>query len=205
MENVVEHQSLWKRLSVIDWLYAALLCTGSLYAFSAYGRHMDVYEEAILLLAGPTFAYLGWQWKPMRWLMPLLAVLSLFAISQYAGQLDFASKKFFLKYLLSSQSAILWMSTFFFLSTLFYWGGLIARSDFGASVGSGLCWAAVVIGSTGTSPWGPLRPVGTLTMASQISMPLVTFPKTAYPHPSKLGKSRLLLSFTLIKNWEVAL
>jgi cytochrome c-type biogenesis protein CcsB len=149
MENIVEHQSFWKRLTVIDWLYAALLCTGSLYAFRTYGMHMDVYEEAILLLAAPTFAYLGWHWKPMRWLMPLLAVLSLFAISQYAGQLDFASKKFFLKYLFSSQSAILWMSTFFFLSTLFYWGGLIARSDFGASVGSGLCWAAVVMGATG--------------------------------------------------------
>lgn len=149
MENIVEHQSFWKRLTVIDWLYAALLCTGSLYAFRTYGMHMDVYEEAILLLAGPTFAYLGWHWKPMRWLMPLLAVLSLFAISQYAGQLDSASKKFFLKYLFSSQSAILWMSTFFFLSTLFYWGGLIARSDFGASVGSGLCWAAVVMGATG--------------------------------------------------------
>lgn len=149
MENIVEHQSFWKRLTVIDWLYAALLCTGSLYAFRTYGMHMDVYEEAILLLAAPTFAYLGWHWKPMRWLMPLLAVLSLFAISQYAGQLDSASKKFFLKYLFSSQSAILWMSTFFFLSTLFYWGGLIARSDFGASVGSGLCWAAVVMGATG--------------------------------------------------------
>lgn len=149
MENIVEHQSFFKRLTAIDWLYAALLCTGSLYAFKTYGMHMDVYEEAILLLAGPTFAYLGWHWKPMRWLMPLLAVLSLFAISQYAGQLDSASKKFFLKYLLSSQSAILWMSTFFFLSTLFYWGGLIARSNFGASVGSGLCWAAVVIGTTG--------------------------------------------------------
>lgn len=149
MENIVEHQSFLKRLTVIDWLYAALLCTGSLYAFSAYGKHMDVYEEAILLLTGPTFAFLGWHWKPMRWLMPLLAILSLFAISQYAGQLDLASKKFFLKYLLSSQSAILWMSTFFFLSTLFYWGGLIARSDFGASVGSGLCWAAVVMGATG--------------------------------------------------------
>lgn len=149
MENIVEHQSFWKRLTVVDWLYAALLCTGSLYAFRTYGMHMDVYEEAILLLAAPTFAYLGWHWKPMRWLMPLLAVLSLFAISQYAGQLDSASKKFFLKYLFSSQSAILWMSTFFFLSTLFYWGGLIARSDFGASVGSGLCWAAVVMGATG--------------------------------------------------------
>jgi cytochrome c-type biogenesis protein CcsB len=41
------------------------------------------------------------------------------------------------------------MSALFFLSTLFYWGGLLARSPFGASVGSSLCWAAVLLGFTG--------------------------------------------------------
>ncbi|HEY5799097.1 MAG TPA: c-type cytochrome biogenesis protein CcsB, partial [Burkholderiaceae bacterium] len=103
----------------------------------------------ILVLAAPTFAWLGWHWKPVRWLMPLLAVLALFAISLYGGSLDAGNKKFFLKYMLSSQSAILWMSAMFFLSTLFYWGGLIARSEFGGSVGSKLCWAGVVLGFTG--------------------------------------------------------
>jgi len=81
--------------------------------------------------------------------MALLAVLSLWAISLYGGSLDMANTRFFLKYMLSSQSAILWMSMLFFLSTLFYWGGLIARSDFGAAIGSKLCWAAVVLGFTG--------------------------------------------------------
>ena len=110
---------------------------------------MDIYEKAILLLAAPTFAWLGWRWKPVRPLMLILALLSLSATSLYAGNLELANQKFFLKYLLSSQSAILWMSTLFFLATLFYWGGLILRSDFGSSVGSILCWAAVVMGFTG--------------------------------------------------------
>ncbi len=149
METSLSYQGYWKRLGAFDWLYALMLSAGALYAFNMYGAHMDIYEEVILLLTAPTFAVLGWNWKPIRALMIVLAVLSLFAISQYAGSLDLANKKFFLKYLLSSQSAILWMSTFFILSTLFYWGGLIARSDFGASVGSGLCWAAVVMGFTG--------------------------------------------------------
>jgi cytochrome c-type biogenesis protein CcsB len=149
METSLTYQSYWTRLSAFDWLYAFMLSAGALYAFNMYGAHMDIYEEAILLLSAPTFAVLGWNWKPVRALMIVLAVLSLFAISQYAGSLDLANKKFFLKYLLSSQSAILWMSTFFVLSTMFYWGGLIARSDFGASVGSGLCWAAVIMGFTG--------------------------------------------------------
>ncbi|MDB5756837.1 MAG: ccsB [Burkholderia sp.] len=139
----------FRRLSVIDWLYALALFAGSLYALNRYGQHMDYYEQAILVLAAPTFAWLGWQWKSVRWLMALLAVLSLWAVSLYGGSLEMANTKFFLKYMLSSQSAILWMSTLFFLSTLFYWGGVVARSDFGAAIGSKLCWAAVVLGFTG--------------------------------------------------------
>lgn len=139
----------FKKLSVIDWLYAAALLAGSLFALNRFGNYMDYYEKTILVLAAPTFAWLGWHWKPVRWLMALLAILALFAIMLYGGSLDMANKKFFLKYLLSSQSAILWMSTLFFLSTLFYWGGLVTRSNFGSSIGSKLCWAAVVFGFTG--------------------------------------------------------
>ncbi|MBY0572425.1 MAG: c-type cytochrome biogenesis protein CcsB [Undibacterium sp.] len=143
------YRNYFQRLTVFDWLYATLLCMASLYTLMRFGANMDIYEKVILLLTAPTFAYLGWNWKALRLLLPLLALLSLFAIAQYSGSLELANKKFFLKYLLSSQSAILWMSVFFVLSTLFYWGGLIARSDFGAAVGSSLCWAAVVMGFTG--------------------------------------------------------
>jgi len=148
-QNYTPYQSYFKRLSILDWLYAVALCMSSLFALQRFGMHMDVYEKGILLLAAPTFAWLGWNWKPVRPLMLILAVLSLFAMHLYAGSLEMANQKFFLKYLLSSQSAILWMSTLFFLSTLFYWGGLITRSAFGSSIGSVLCWAAVVMGFTG--------------------------------------------------------
>jgi cytochrome c-type biogenesis protein CcsB len=60
-----------------------------------------------------------------------------------------AQSRFLLKYLFSSQSAILWMSVLFFLSTLFHWGGLLARTDFGVAVGSKLCWAAILMGFVG--------------------------------------------------------
>jgi cytochrome c-type biogenesis protein CcsB len=139
----------FKRLGLLDWIYAAVLLAASLFALNRFGAYMDGYEKAILVLAAPTFAALGWHWKPVRWLMVLIALLSFWAISLYAGSLDMASKKFFLKYMLSSQSAILWMSALFVFSTVFYWIGLVARSDFGASVGSKLCWAAVVLGFTG--------------------------------------------------------
>ncbi|TFW21073.1 c-type cytochrome biogenesis protein CcsB [Massilia arenosa] len=139
----------FRRLNTFDWLYAALLLAGAVYALNRFGAYMDVYEKAILVMAVPTFAALGWHWKPVRWLMPLIAVLALWAIMLYGGSLDAANQRFMLKYMLSSQSAILWMSAFFVFSTAFYWIGLIARSPFGGAVGSRLCWAAVVVGFTG--------------------------------------------------------
>ena len=139
----------FKRLTAFDWLFAAALVGASLFALQRYGDFMDIYEKAILLLAAPAFAALGWHWKPVRWLIPLVAALSLFGVSLYDGSLDNANTRFFLKYMLSSQSAILWMSTLFAFSTVFYWVGLLSRSNFGTSVGSKLCWAAVVLGWTG--------------------------------------------------------
>ena len=142
-----QEPGFFKRLSLIDWLYGAGLLAASLFGLVRFGAFMDIYEKAILLAAAPTFAWLGWYWKPVRWLIPVAAVLSLFAIELYGGHLDMANQKFFLKYILSSQSAILWMGTLFVLSTLFYWIGLVARSEFGSSVGSLLCWARRSAGS----------------------------------------------------------
>jgi cytochrome c-type biogenesis protein CcsB len=139
----------FRSLHPIDWLYGAMLLAASLFALNRYGAYMDVYEKAILVLAAPTFAWLGWHWKPVRWLIPVAAALALFAISLYTGNLEMANQKFFLKYLFSSQSAILWMSTCFVFSTVFYMIGLGARSPMCASIGSMLCWAAVVMGLTG--------------------------------------------------------
>ncbi len=139
----------FKQLSVLDWLFSAALFAAAIFAFNRYGAHMDYYEKGVLLLAAPTFSWLGWHWKSVRWLMALLAVLALSAIALYGGSLDMANKSFFLKYMLSSQSAILWMSLLFFLSTMFYWVGFLARSESNMSIASKLCWAAVVLGFTG--------------------------------------------------------
>ncbi|MGW8390148.1 c-type cytochrome biogenesis protein CcsB [Pseudoduganella sp. HUAS MS19] len=148
-QTYTQQPGYFKRLNAFDWLFALALCTGALYAFNRFGAYMDVYEKVILLASAPVFAALGWYWKPLRWLMPLSFALALLAVSLYGGDLAAADKRFFLKYMLSSQSAILWMSTMFVLSTLFYWVGLVARSDVGGAIGSRLCWAGIVLGLTG--------------------------------------------------------
>ncbi|WP_020655711.1 c-type cytochrome biogenesis protein CcsB [Massilia niastensis] len=144
-----EEPGYFRRLNAIDWLYGIGLFAAALFALNRYADYMDIYEKAILLCSAPVFAALGWYWKPMRWLLPLVGALSLGAIALYGDSLEAANQKFFLKYMLSSQSAILWMSALFVFSTAFYWIGLIGRSSFGGAVGAKLCWAGVVLGATG--------------------------------------------------------
>ena len=97
----------------------------------------------------PVFVVLGWRWKPVRPLMAGIAALSLLAIQVYHGDLARADNAFFLKYFLSSQSAILWMSALFVFATVFYWIGLLSRSPTGAAIGSKMTWAAVLMGFVG--------------------------------------------------------
>jgi cytochrome c-type biogenesis protein CcsB len=143
-----------------DWLFAALVIAGGLFAFSRYGVAMDGYEKGILTFAMPALIALGWFWRPLRLLCVLVAAASLLAISLYARQTDgfgadlaAADKVFWLKYMLSSQSAILWMSVLFYMSTLFYWGGFFTKSGEASaaeSIGSKLAWGAVFMALTGT-------------------------------------------------------
>jgi cytochrome c-type biogenesis protein CcsB len=140
---------LIKRIAVLDWAFALLLLAGAGYAFSRYGAFMDVYERAILVAFVPALAWFGWFFKPVRLLVVVVTALSLFGMMLYHGDLATAEKTFALKYFLSSQSAIMWMSALFFLATASYWFGLFAQSPFSARVGSRLTWFAIGLGLIG--------------------------------------------------------
>jgi cytochrome c-type biogenesis protein CcsB len=148
------------RRSAGDWGFAALVTGGAAFAFQRYGGAMDVYERAILVGAVPALIALGWFWAALRILSLGVGAATLLAISLYARQTDgfgadlaAADNVFLLKYFLSSQSAILWMSLLFFISTVFYWTGMLARAGGGATgfrLGSGMAWAAVALALVGT-------------------------------------------------------
>ncbi len=136
---------------LFDWLFAALVLTGAVVALTRFGMFMDGYDKSILLGAVPGIIWLSWFWKPLRLLVGLTAALSLLAVFAYQGELSRSEQVFWLKYFLSSQSAILWMSMLFFMSTVFYWIGLLAREGNGmASIGSKLAWTAVLLALVGT-------------------------------------------------------
>lgn len=138
-----------KRPSVWDGLFLLILTLGAGYASQQYHSYMDGYEMAILWSVVPVVAYLGYRWASLRTLCVAVGGLSLLSIASYGGQLQAAETKFFLKYLLSSQSAILWMGVMFGLATVSYWIGLLGRSDTSLFVGSALTWGAVLMGFTG--------------------------------------------------------
>ena len=138
-----------KQLSPIDWLYSVALIAASIFAFSKYGEFMDAYETLFLFGAGITFSVLGWFWKPMRALVTGVAALSLFSISLYQGDLERANQAFLLKYLIGSQTAVMWMNVLFVLSMLTYCFALFKRSAFTGKVATLLVWGAILMGFVG--------------------------------------------------------
>ena len=144
-----DHSRLLRPTGIGDWLFALVLAGAAVFALRQYGGFMDVYDKGILLLVVPGLAAIGWAWKPFRVFLAAAAALALASITLYQGDLARAEQVFFLKYLISSQTAIMWMSALVFIATGAYWLGLLARSDFAEKTGSALTWCAVTMGTTG--------------------------------------------------------
>ena len=150
------NQGYFTQRNVLDWVFAALVIAGGLFAFSTYGQAMDVYEKGILIGVMPAVIALAWFWRPLRVLLLVVAGFSLLSVMSYqgpeGGSLARAETVFWLKYFLSSQSAILWMSVLFFMSTVFYWIGMFSRNqgDAMSLIGSRLAWVAVGMALIGT-------------------------------------------------------
>ncbi|HVC48933.1 MAG TPA: c-type cytochrome biogenesis protein CcsB [Burkholderiales bacterium] len=150
MELVHESKpALLRELRLGDWGYALVWLLGCLYTLDKFGAGMNVYSKGILCAASLGFIALGWFWKPFRLMCVITAVLSLFAIYEYHGQIASAEQELWLKYLLGSQTAIMWMSFLFVLATLIYWVALLGRSEFAGKFASVLTWCAVVMGLVG--------------------------------------------------------
>ncbi len=142
------------RPGVSDIAFFIILAAGALYALLQYPQAMDYYEKAILVSAVPFFAWVAWLWHPMRNMMVLAGLTALFAIWLYSdgnglayGDITRADSVFLLRYLFSSQSAVLWMCALFVLATISYWIGYLSKTA--AWVGTALTWGAVYAGTVG--------------------------------------------------------
>ena len=77
------NESFSSRRNWFDWLFAAIVVAGGLFALQRYAAYMDVYEKGILLGAIPAAIWLGWFWRPLRVLMLVAAGFALLAIALY--------------------------------------------------------------------------------------------------------------------------
>ncbi|NYT82055.1 c-type cytochrome biogenesis protein CcsB [Alcaligenaceae bacterium] len=140
-----------------DWtdiVFFLVLAAGAFYALNAYSANMDYYEKAILCGTVVGLSWMAWLWRPLRTIMIACGASALFAIWLYSGgqglaqgDITRAENVFFLKYLFSSQSAILWMCALFVLAMVCYWAGFFSKTA--AWLGTALTWGAVYAGTTG--------------------------------------------------------
>jgi len=144
-----QQKTLLQGLNWQDWLYALVVFAGSIFAYVKYAQYMDIYETVFLFGAAALASYLGWQWKALAKLVLAVGVISLFSISLYNGEQAKATQLFLLKFLISSQSGIMWMNVLFVLAMVTYWFALYKRSDFSGKFASALTWSAVLFGFAG--------------------------------------------------------
>lgn len=142
------------RPTISDAIYFVVLALAVVFCLKTYPDSMDYYERIILMATVPLLVWMGWLWRPLRTMTVVVSLVALFAIWLYSpdgslanGDINRSETVFFLKYLISSQSAILWMCALFVIATAMYWIGMVSSTA--AWIGSGLTWAAVYAGAIG--------------------------------------------------------
>lgn len=149
LQGSLGQEPFWRSLRAYDVVFAVLVLAGAFYAWQQYGALMDSFETGILFGTSIGMIALGWFWKPSRTLMITVAALSLFSVWLFGDNLAAAETNFFLKFMLSSQSAIMWMSALFVLATVTYFAALFTGSSFTGKVASAMTWSATTMGLIG--------------------------------------------------------
>jgi cytochrome c-type biogenesis protein CcsB len=149
MFDELERPSLLSKINIKDWLWFALLTVAVTTTLVLYGALMDVYEVGILIGVAMLTAFVGWYWKSAAVFSVYVAGFSLFSLWLYGDSLAAGEQNFFLKFLLSSQSAFAWMGALYIISTAAYFLGLFANSSFALNVASRMTWIATGFGFIG--------------------------------------------------------
>ena len=149
-----------RRVGLVDVLWALAMLVAAGIGYSQYSASLDYYATGTLFGAALGLGFLGWIWPATRWLVGVVAVVSMYALWQYnilgadgaVGRdalAQFQESTFLFKFLLSSQAATMWMVALFFLSIPTYFISLAVRSDYGLKVGSALVWSGVAMAFIG--------------------------------------------------------
>lgn len=138
-----------RKTSPAAWLWRALMALAAVGLIGVYANVLDNYEIGIIILTAIGLSFVGQDWPAYRWHVLSVTVFSLVAVWIYGSSLEQADNNFWLNYVLSSQSAFMWMSALFVMATVAYFGGLLMRSTFTEKVASFLTWSATTLGMIG--------------------------------------------------------
>lgn len=153
---LLDKRHMLQQLSVWDWVFAAWIVVITGYVQLMFSQHqMDIYEILILWGTSATTIGLGWFFKPLRWYVPIVLLLSYLAVVLYGGQLDSGSQRFLLRYFLSSQSAIMWQCALIFIAFICYTIGAFlvwykkGQNSVLLDIAHGLGWIIAICGLVG--------------------------------------------------------
>ncbi|MGC9385596.1 MAG: c-type cytochrome biogenesis protein CcsB [Hydrogenovibrio sp.] len=152
MNSYVNMEISKRTVSISDWVWAILVIGGAFYAWQIFGQLMDNYEIGILIGSAIGLIALGRFWqsiKPLSYSVAALSLLAVWTYQTHGNQIAINEQAFFLKFLVSSQSAIMWMSALFVLATVAYFLALFSKSDYVGKVASFLAWAGATFGLVG--------------------------------------------------------
>ena len=151
MRELMERPPFLKTLHMRDWVWAVIVLAAAVFAHVKYASLMDIYEVGILYLSAIGLTVIGWRWRAIQVLAVVVGLISIGAVLLYGSDLGRGESNFFLKFLVSSQSAIMWMSALYVLSTvtLRYFIGLARRSEFTNKVASAMVWSGTAMGLIG--------------------------------------------------------
>ena len=141
-----------KSIGLRDVAWALFVVVGAFLAWSTYGENMDYYEDLILAGTAISLIWLGRFWPSFQIVSVVTTALSVLAIWTYANNgnaFEANEQVFLLKYLISSQSAIMWMNALIILAMVTYFLALYQKSEFTGKVASGMVWSAAVFGFVG--------------------------------------------------------
>ena len=158
-QNLPEHallqrKSFLHRLNAVDWLFALVIVMIAVFAQTQISHQMDIYELVILWGCTAITVLLGWFFKPLRLFVVLGVALAYGGVLLYGGNIE-NGNRFLLKYLLSSQSAIMWQCATVFLAWLCYVLGAFAAKRQNAEtntllgMATSLAWVSALAGFVG--------------------------------------------------------
>lgn len=141
-----------KTQMVKEIIWAALVILGSFLAWQEFNDLMGIYEDGILIGATIGLIMLGRFWdsiKTLSYAITALTLLALWSYSIHDNQISANEHAFFLKFLVSSQSAFMWMSALYVLATVTYFAALFSKSSYVGKIATTLAWSGVAFGLVG--------------------------------------------------------